>query len=347
MGKNVTLADVARDSSVSLSTASLVLREKPGIPAETRERVVAAARALGYRPKNAPLPAVGLRRGGKLHTLGLIVKSDAGGGPYANPFYSYVLAGIEDACRRKRTNLLYATVPVDEHNVVIDTPHLLLNDAADGLLLVGAFVDATLNSLLGQTALPVVLVDAYAGADQYDAVVSDNEHGAYQAVQHLIDQGHRHIALVGAGPAAYPSIRERRAGYLRALQAHGITAEYCADCELTGGEAETAIRGLLHDHPQITALFGCNDAVAIAAMQEVQRLGRRVPSDFSVIGFDDIDMARVVTPALTTMYVDKIGMGRQAVQLLGARVEFPAAERVTTVISPRLIERASVEPPRP
>jgi LacI family transcriptional regulator len=347
MGKRVTLTDIARASKVSVSTVSLVLRNKPGIPAETREQVLRAARELGYRPRNGPLPNVVPARAGTLHTVGVLLKSDADVGAHANPFYSYVVAGIEDACRRKHINLLYATLPVDEHNVISEPPRLLLDEAADGLLLVGAFVDDALHGLLREKGLPAVLVDAYPSWDRYDSVVSDNVHGAYQAVRHLIAQGHRHIGLVGARADAYPSIRERREGYLRALRDHGIAPAYYADCAPNVVAAAAAATALLRDHPQVTALFGCNDEVALAALRSGQALGRRVPDDLSVAGFDDIDLAQVVTPALTTMHVDKVTMGRVAVQLLTMRVETPEAARLTTALSPRLVERASVAPPPP
>ena len=343
--KQVTLADIARESNVSLSTVSLVLREKPGFPDETRRRVLDVAKALGYRSRNETDPSAARHRGTKLHTLGLLVKSVADQPPNVNPFYSYVLAGIEDACRRKHVNLLYSTLPVDEHNIVVDTPRLLRDELADGLLLIGVFVDENLASLLKELALPVLLVDAYTGADRYDAVLSDNAHAAYVATQHLIDRGHRHIGLVGAGPDAYPSIRERRAGYIQALSDSDITERYHAVCAPDAREAAEATAALLTKHPQITAIFGCNDEVAIAAMRRAQEMGRTVPRDLSVVGFDDIDMAAVVSPALTTMRVDRVGMGRLAVQLLSYRVEFPDSARVTSVLDPRLIERKSVAAP--
>jgi LacI family transcriptional regulator len=359
MAKEVTLADIARESNVSLSTVSLILREKPGFPAETRRRVLEAARTLGYRPATAstltaapashssyvPQP----RHGVRLHTLGLIVKSEAAQPPSVNPFYSYVLAGIEDACRRKHVNLLYSSLPVNEHNIVVETPRVLLDGLADGLLLIGAQVDDTLQDLLTGIDRPVVLVDAYAEHDtgllKYDAVLSDNVAGARTAVQYLIGRGHRHIGIVGTAPDAYPSLRERRTGYEQALAASGIAERYYADCDPYVAGAARATAALLEKHPQVTALFACNDEVAIAVMRRAQELGRVVPRDLSVIGFDDIDMASVVSPALTTMRVDKVGMGRMAVQLLGSRIEFPDSERVTTVLSPRLVERHSVEPP--
>lgn len=343
MSKQVKLADIARRSKVSLSTVSLVLRDKPGIPPETRKRVLEAAQLLGYRPKpKTARTAHHPRPGARPHSLGLIVKIEPHETPQANPFYSQVLAGIEEACRRKKFNLLYATLAVDEDNVPSESPRLLSEDHVDGLLLVGAFVDETLAHVLRERPLPVVLVDAYSARKGYDSVVSDNFRGAYEAVTYLIERGHRHIGMVGSHLLAYPSFRERRQGYLQALQEFGIESTCFADSSQDSADVTRATMTLLRDHPQLTALFGCNDHAALAAMRAAQALGRCVPQDLSLVGFDDIDLAQHVHPRLTTMYVDKVGMGRLAVQLLLNRMDFPNSERITSVISPRLIVRESV-----
>jgi LacI family transcriptional regulator len=341
MNKPVKLADIARKSKVSVSTVSLVLRDKPGIPPETRERVLNAAKALGYRPKRFPKPGDPPRPIGKLHSLGLVIKTEPDTPPTANPFYSQVLAGIEDACRRRKINLLYTTLPVDANNLPTETPRLLAENQVEGLLLVGAFVDETLAHMLAEKHLPVVLVDAYTRADQYDAVLSDNLRGAYQAVQFLLERGHRAIGCVGSCPDAYPSLRERRQGYTQALLDHGVTTTYFADCAVNAEAALKAVSALLTEQPDLTAIFGTNDEVAISAMRAAQAAGRRIPDDFAVVGFDDIDLAQHVTPPLTTMHVDKVGMGRLAVQLLANRIEFPEAERVVSIICPRLVKRGS------
>lgn len=339
MSKTVVLADIARKSKVSLSTVSLVLRAKPGIRPETRSRVLAAARVLGYRPPQRTASKPFIHTHGKLHSLGLLVKSEPELTPQANPFYSQVLAGIEDACRQVKTNLLYATLLVDDNNLPVEMPRLLSEGHVDGLLLVGAFADETLMHIFGRNALPVVLVDAYASTDQYDAVLSDNLGGACAAVRYLIENGNKHIGLVGGHAGAYPSLRERREGYLQALRDGGLLPGYIADCSTArAGEAAAA---LLTQHPQITALFGCNDVIAISAMRAAQSLGRCVPDDLAIVGFDDIDLAQHVSPPLTTMHVDKVGMGRLAVQMLANRLQFPESERVTSVIRPRLVERDS------
>jgi LacI family transcriptional regulator len=338
MSERITLEDIARESGVSLTTVSLVLRDKPGINDETRRRVLDAARTLGYRRRQLPeaTPTQGLRH------IGVIVKARVYDKPEQNQFYAPVLAGVEAACRKQRINLLYATVPVDEDNHPQELPRMLLEDGLEGLLLIGAFVDATIARLMHRSPAPTVLVDGYAADNGYDSVVSDNFRGAYQAVTYLLQHGHRHIGIVGSMPGAYPSIEERRRGYLQALSDYGIARPLFADSHIAHLEAAKAAVELLRRTPEITALFCCNDLIAIEVMRAAQQLGRRVPDDLSIVGFDDIDLAAHIAPALTTMRVDKVSMGRLAVQLLAQRAEFTDAACVTAILRPTLVERQSV-----
>lgn len=334
----VTLAEIAEQSKVSLSAVSLVLRGKPGVGPETRQRVLSVAKELGYIPKN------GAQRGSRLTNIGLILKAEPDSVPQANQFYSHVLAGIEAACRQQQFNLLYATMSVDQDSHPLELPRMLLEEnTVDGLLFVGAFLDDTITQVVERRSIPIALVDAYAASDLYDAVVSDNLEGARQAVTNLIQQGHRHVGFVGSHPQAYPSIRDRRQGYVQALQGNGIADLYFADCHIVNrGEILESTTNLLRENPQITALFGANDEVTIAAMDAAQALGSRIPDDISFMGFDDIALAESITPPLTTMHVDKIGMGRLAVQLLINRVEYPESNPVTIIIHPHLVERHSI-----
>ncbi len=335
----VTLSEIAEQSGVSLSTVSLVLRDKPGVGTVTRQRVLGVAKELGYLPRN------GIQHRSKLTNIGLILKSEPGRSPQTNQFYSHVLAGIEAACRQWQFNLLYATLSVDRDSYPLELPRVLMEeDTADGLLLIGAFLDDTIARVVERRSTPIVLVDAYAASDLHDAVVSDNVKGARYAVKYLIERGHRHIGFVGSHPHAYPSIQERHRGYVQALQDHEIADSYFADCHIIDREETLdATTDLLRQNPQVTALFATNDEVAIVAMEAAQALGRRIPDDISIIGFDDIDPSKSTSPPLTTMHVDKIGMGMLSVQLLVNRVEYPASNPVTAIIHPHLVERQSVQ----
>lgn len=334
----VTLADIAHDCGVSLATVSLVLRNKSGVGSETRQRVYESARALGYIPKVSNQARV---RALPQH-IGLIVKVRPDDLPSTNSFYAPILAGIEAVCRHNQINLVYTNLPVDPGNHPLETPRLLQEQHVDGVLMVGMCLGDEIVQMLRSRGLPVVLVDSYAAGDPFDSVVIENYAGAYRAVTHLIEAGHRQIAIVGSSPEAYPSILERRKGYLQALSDHGLEPIW-GDCRLHPEEVLPVIPELLNTYPGLTSILACNDDVAIAAIRMAQKLGWRVPNDLSVIGFDDIALSQHVMPPLTTMGVDMMGMGRLAAQLLLNRFEFPEAGGVRAVVCPNLVTRESVK----
>jgi LacI family transcriptional regulator len=337
----VTMTEIAEKSGMSLATVSLVLREKAGVGAETRERVMQIAKDLGYFPKNTNgTPAL------PITNVGLILKEEPHLIPQANQFYSHVVAGIEVSCRRQHINLFYATMTVDANSYPLELPRILLEEnATEGFLLLGAFLSDSLRQVVARHSVPMILVDAYAIDDVYDAVVSDNVKGARHAVTYLIQQGHRHIAFVGNHPEfVYPSIYERKVGYERALADAQIADSYYAECHIINtDEIIEATTTLLETNPQITAIFAVNDETAVTVMDALRSLGLQIPDDISIVGFDDIDLAGRVSPPLTTMQVDKAGMGRMAVQLLTNRVRYPESGLVQAVMVPRLFERNSVK----
>jgi len=336
----VTIADIARASGVSVATVSLALRNKAGLRDETRQRVLDTAQNLGYLHQFSNQAAARV----EVNHIGVIIKARANDPATTNSFYGPVLAGIEEICRRRQIHLLYANLLVNEENVPIEPPRLLSDHHTDGLLVVGMQVNQALQMLLQQDNTPVVLVDAYAEDHRFDAVVSDNVGGGYLATEHLLQQGHKKIAILGSQPHAFPSIIERRRGYTNALHDAGLTP-YFWDCPLWPNPAAEAARRYLLQEPDVTAVFACNDAVAIALLRVAQEQQRSIPTDLSVIGFDNIDLAEHTVPLLTTMQVDKAGMGRLAAQLLINRIEYPAAAPVQVLIRPQLIQRQSVAAP--
>ena len=341
--RRVTLADVARATGVSAAAVSLAVRGEPGVSRETRERVVETARRLGYRGVSRSSQ----RRTRQL-TIGLIIKSPVGDAPDVNRFYSPVMAGIEEICRIREVDLLFAAMPVDDDYYPIEVPRLVTERAMDGLIVVGAHLSHGTTALL-EDGPPAVLVDAYAQDVAMDSVVSDNVGGARAAVGHLIGQGHREIAIVGTRPDSFPSILQRRRGYEQAIAEAELRPRYI-DVAYAPPEAaaKVALEHVRAD-PSLTAVFCCNDAVAVALIQDAQQAGLDVPGRLSVVGYDDIDLARYVSPQLTTMAVDKLGMGRLAVTLLLHRLEFGGATVTQAFIRPRLVERSSVRAiePRP
>jgi LacI family transcriptional regulator len=338
--RNPTLRDVANRAGVSLGTASNVLNNKANVSPGSRAKVLEAAALLGYQPQvrvSTPL-------GRKLSVIGVIGKIDESGGLAVNPFYSYVLAGVERECQRQNLSLMYANIEVDSLNRPAYLPPMLQDKQVDGILMVGTFLQDTIHVISRKLDKPVVLVDAYAPGSRFDSVVIDNINGAYAAVTYLIKQGHTRIGLVGSIPDAYPSIRERRKGYVRALKHNGITETYIEDSPLTREGGYNATCALLRRAPRVTAIFACNDEVAMGVLSAAREMGRTVPNDLSLIGFDDIDLAQEANPALTTIHVDKVWIGVLAVRYLKDRAEDPGRPALTTALSTQLIVRESVRP---
>jgi LacI family transcriptional regulator len=341
MPEKTTINTIAEQSGVSIATVSLVLNGKPGVSQQTRARVLEVATDLGYAVKSSQSASL------SLNSVGMITKSETNLPAQENPFYSKVMGGIEETCRRNDISLLFSSLPVDQNNHPIEVPPIFFSEAVDGFLMVGAFVDATITkSASGKKIPPIVLVDGYSDTDSYDAVVSDNFQAAYDAVEFLIEKGHRQIGLIGSEEDSYPSLKQRRNGYLRALKENGITTSYIADFKINYEKGFTQTKDLLSRHPEITALFAVNDEIAVNAMYAAQELGLRVPQDISIVGYDDTYLAVNVSPKLTTMHVDTAAMGRAAVHLLQLRIENPATARMTLTIHPVLVERASVAEPR-
>jgi DNA-binding LacI/PurR family transcriptional regulator len=330
-----TLADVAASVGLSPAAVSLALRGKPGVSESTRARVVEAARNLRYRP----LAGIS-RQHQKPRTVGLVINAFEDP-PEANRFYAPVMAGIEESCRAHRMDLMLATMPVDQHYYPLEVPRIVTDRTCDGLIVVAAHLSSATAEIL-RTAPPVVLVDAYSEDDAFDSVDSDNIGGARSAVEYLVAKGHREIAVLGTEPQAFPSILQRRRAYEQVIAENGFRPHYIDAPYYLAEMAAAAGIEFLTANPHITAVFCANDAVAVALLQAARQAGIAIPDRLSVVGFDDIDLAGFVSPALTTMAVDKVGMGRIAVTLLAHRLDVGKECVTQTLLKPQLIERQSV-----
>jgi DNA-binding LacI/PurR family transcriptional regulator len=337
----VTMLDIARASGVSLSTVSLALNDKPGLPPDTRLKVQSMARKLGYEIR---VPISVPSKLSLVHTIGVLVNSAEGDAalPSSDLFFAHVIAGIEATCRMESISLLYSTHPASGANGS-ETPRIVQDPRIDGLLLLGNFVEDSLVNTVRQRHLPVVLVEAYGSSGEYDSVLVDNEIGAYKAAEYLIGHGHRHIAFLGSYPNSRTSYLLRRQSYVRALKDHGIATTYFGDCHPNNREEIISVtRSLLTNHPEISAILGCSDEVAIIAMHGIMETGRSVPKDISVAGFENHTISQNAIPPLSTIHVDKAGMGRLAVHLLINRAENPLQGYVTMHMHTHLVERQSV-----
>lgn len=334
---SVTLQEVADLAGVSIGTASQALNQRPNVALGTRRRVFEAARSLGY-----PLRTNGEGEEEQAISLvGMLVKHDFDAPVEVNAFYSHVQAGVDRACRRHQINLMYATIEVDHSNRPLAWPALVHERELDGLLLVGTLIDDALD-FMQALATPVVLIDAYAPNAHFDTVLMDNTQGTQLALEHLIAHGHRHIALVGYNPNSPPSFQERYEAYLQTLRRHQIEATYVAHSFHSMRSAYAATQALLKAEPQVTAIFGCMDLAAIGALNGARDLGINVPGELSIIGFDNIDLASEIRPALTTVHVHKNWMGMIGVRHLLERVRNPEQPPTKTLVATHLVERETV-----
>jgi LacI family transcriptional regulator len=337
MAHTIRLQDVADLAGVSIGTASQALNNRRNVASETRARVVDAARTLGY-PIRQHLE---INESG-LEVIGMLAKHDFGYAPDVNPFYTHVQAGVETECRHHTISLMFANIEVDTSNHPLFWPPMLNEDRIQGLLLVGTFIHDTVGLLRQRLDLPIVLIDSYAPNMPFDSIVIDNAAGTRSALEHLTAHGHRHIGLIGTNPKSPPGVLERRNTYVQYMREQGLPEFYTEDSQLTQASGYAASRALLQRAPEVTAIFAVADIVAIGALNAARDLGVKVPDALSVIGFDNIDMANVVTPALTTVHVHKTWMGTLGVRQLIQRAQEVASPKVTVVVSTELVQRGSV-----
>ncbi len=330
-GHRVTIADVAREAGVSHQTVSRALNNKAEISPETRARVLEVVERLGYRPS---LLARGLVTH-KTTTLGLVVPD------IANPFFSEVARGAENAAHAAGYNLFLCNTiedPARELNVL----RSLESQRVDGVVLCSSrLADQQIRAVAA--ALPaMVLVNRRLPGSGLTSICVDDERGALDAVRHLIARGRQAIAFL-AGPPTSFSGRGRRRGYVAALEAAGRRVDdgLIRSCtpDLEGGRA--AATALLISRPEIDALFCYNDLVAVGALQACAAWGRRVPEDIAVVGCDDILLAGLVSPSLTTLRSDQRRLGTLAVEALLRRINGCQSGCEDVSLQPDLIVRAS------
>jgi len=325
----VTIRDIARVAGVSPGTISRALKNEPGLTETTRRMVLEAARELGYdfcklRPK-------------RLRRLTFLLHRHHNTAS-SSPFYSPVLHGAEEACRKQGIVLSFMAVgPADG---LIDQIRM---HAPDGIVCAG-FFEPEILSALRSTGKQLVLIDMQLRG--YSSVNPDNMMGGYLATKHLIDTGRTRVGFI-SGPLAHYSIRERARGYRQALFEEGILADPRLEANLPDGvDLETgayeAMEQLLSlPHPP-DAVFCYNDSAALVAMRCCLARGLKVPHDIAIVGFDDIAPAVLGHRPLTTLHVDKKALGALGVEmLLSGQLNGARAEPVEKIAPVTLVVRAS------
>jgi DNA-binding LacI/PurR family transcriptional regulator len=326
------MEDVARDAGVSRALVSLVMRDRPNVSEERRRRVLEAAARLGYRP-NAMARSLASRQ---TKTVGVILDD------LRNPFFAEIAGGIEELASELGYRLLLAAGgrQARRERTALDA---LLEQRVSGIILVSPRMPAG-DIVAAAAEAPMVIVGRAVRRVEADTVLINEAHGTALALDHLVDLGHERIAHVDGGSGAGGP--QRRSVYLRWMRARRLGSHALVipgDFTEEGGvsAAEEILR--LPELP--TAIFAANDMAAAGLLGGLDRAGVDVPGDVSIVGYDNISIARLAHVSLTTVDQPHDEMGRLALELLLDRIEHRRPNEVR-LIEPSLIVRSTTAPPR-
>ena len=328
-----TMKDVARLAGVSTSTVSHVINNNRFVSEAIRQKVTFAIEQLNYAP-SALARSLKLQR---THTIGMLLTASS------NPFYAEVVRGVERSCYERQYSLILCNTEGDKDRMdrSLET---LLQKRVDGLLIMCTERRRPSAEILGRyPSIPSVMMD-WAPFESSSDVIQDNSLlGGEMATRYLVSRGYTRIACI-AGPRDKTSACLRLEGYQRAMAAAklpvlpGYIIE--SDFEFEGGFL--AMQQLLRLTPRPQAVFTSNDAMAVGGYQALYQAGLTIPRDMAVMGYDDIELARYMTPPLSTIRQPKDELGELAIDTLLHRMETPDVSQQLLVLTPELMERASV-----
>ncbi len=328
-----TIRDVAGRAGVSKSVVSRVLRGAGTVSRQSREAVLVAAEELGYRP-NAAARSLVQRRS---FNVGVLVSD------LHNPFFAEIIDGIEAAAAACGYRMLITTGNRDR-NAEAEALETLLELRADGVILLSPRLLPSVVARAGQT-VPVVVVANLMRVPGIDVVVNDDVRGAELAVEHLVGLGHRRIAMVDGGDGA--GAPERRRGYEAAMGRLGLgDLVQVASGDYTEEGGYSGAQRLLRLDPAPTAIFASNDLAAVGALNAVEEAGLAVPSDVSLVGYDNTALASLRHISLTTINQPRRQIGEMAMRAILRRIDKNQARAKRSVVEPRLVARDTTAPPR-
>lgn len=326
-----TMKEVAKLAGVSVATVSRVLNDKPNVSPELRSRVLQAVEKLNYQRNRV---ARSLRAKTSL-IIGLIISD------IQNPFFTSVVRGVEDVAYDHGYTLLLCNSDEDptKERLYID---IMLAEKVAGVIISPVAEVDNYSSVLLQAGVPVVAMDRRMRDLEVDTVVVNNVEGVYQAVGHLIEQGHRRIGFIG-GPTRTTTGRERQEGYQKALAEHGLGSEQglvkIGDFKQDSGY-QRACELLEMDDPP-TAIFTANNLMTLGALNAIHEKGLNIPRDMAIVGFDDMPWAPSLDPPLTAVAQPTHELGCTAANLLLQRIADKDREIVEMKLEPTLIIRDS------
>jgi DNA-binding LacI/PurR family transcriptional regulator len=322
------MSDVGRLAGVSHQTVSRVINGSPKVRAETRQRVIAAMRELGYRP-NSVARALAT---GRTKTLGVVGFDTTLYGPAS------VLFGIERAAHEAGYLMIVASLKALNRSSVTFAVERLRVQGVDGILVIAPHQEAADALLYAPIDIPLVAVEA--GPVEIVPVVAVNQFaGAAMATRHLLDLGHETVWHI-SGPSDWLESRERIEGWRTTLEAAGAQTPPPLAGDWSARAGYHLGRRLSRD-PSVTAVFAANDQMALGVLRAMHEAGREIPSELSLVGFDDIPEAPYFTPPLTTVRQDFIEVGGRSLRLLVRTIEAGELVASGSLVEPELIVRAS------
>ncbi len=332
-----TIKDIANIVGVSCTTVSNVIHGRAGrVSAETIARINEAIDQLGYIPNMSARSLVS----SSSKVIGMISHLTANTKEtiVEDPFHSAFIGSIEKTLRENGYYLMLRAV-----ETTADLVSFLRNWNVDGLFFTGVFQDEFYDALNGLN-IPIVLIDSYVPPSRMCNVGLEDYKGGYEATRYLIAKGHRNIAFASPTIKNRGVVSERFLGYKQALSEASIPfhSEYVFEQELDV-ETTIALGRRLAQVEDITAVFATADILAAGIMAGVQQSGKRIPDDISVIGFDDINLCRLISPALTTIHQDAPYKSKLAADFLFALLEKDTLEKREIILPIKLVERDSVK----
>ncbi|NLG84365.1 MAG: LacI family transcriptional regulator [Firmicutes bacterium] len=305
--KRLTIKDLATMAGVASSTISRVLNNNPGVSAETRARIRRLIEETGFKPSAKARSFFHGRAG----AVGLLIPRP-NEYVFSNPFYLDIMRGAADAAMEAKMNLLLVTAEKDFYD------YLYEEQRVDGLILASTREDDMGILRLIEEGHPFVLIGRFKDGAELNQIEVDDLAAAREATEYLISLGHRRIAFIG-GPITVASGRDRYEGYRQALGRHGIPfdeALVVLDDLPLPATGERRAKEILARRPETTAFFAFNDLVAVGVMEALRSMGRQPGEDISVLGFDDLFIARYTVPPLTTIRQSGYDKGALAVKRL-------------------------------
>lgn len=330
------MRDIAKLAGVSPGTVSNALNNRKGVGKETKERIIKIAKELGYIKENSKQESRAIR---------FIIYKKHGYVVSDTPFFADLIEGIEAACRDESYELLISHITYSEKNSK-DVLKIIKQEKVAGILILATEMDKSDLDLFRNLHVPIVFLDNYLSDEKFDFVLINNSKGAYQAVKHLINNGHKEIGFLGSS-IHINNFSYRYYGYIKALAEANLDVKKEYELSL-----EPTLEGSYRDMKELilnkgvklpTAYFALNDIIAFGAMKALKECGIKVPDQVSIVGFDDMPFCEISTPRLSTVRVYKQYMGQIAIERLIECISKKHNIPIKIEVETELVERESVK----